>query len=542
MLTKFWHRYGTDVVWLSALLLCGLKFTHHLPQIIDYPISDEGAYLQDGLDIPLKGVKPVYWGSLYNIWYYIGSLLIPDKIMLYYAHLRLLTIGIPFLLYILLRIIGISPAVSFTSAFLYLLSFGNLYIFHKGNHTALFLMLVVLVCGYRLHHKIHFWLLAAMAILMSAFIRPELFMAFWLAISVYVFLILKSNLIKIKKLIIVITILLSTFYLSRLMFAHQNRSFYTFQSNFPVNWVKWTNSNLDPDQNNSLLFKQAFGNATTIGQAFESNPSLFFKNILWNIRGMGENYIKLGLTHFNILLPATRRSFTFIEGMIFTLILLVLTWKAHRKNKDLVLKIKENARWFLFSCFLGVPCLITNMLFYPRYNYIMLPVFLTFLLFPILFLKNPEKTLSYSKMIGIILLLFALTPSPTLGNNWYFAPVERNNNFDKTPVKNCVEAINALPLKYSVVSFIAEKATFQYTSKLINGVSIFHDGISVEEFIRANKIELVVVSNLLLTNNMVNEIVGFPSFIAHPEAYSFKQLPIRNTTTYLLVSQSALNN
>ncbi len=539
MLLRFWQRYGTDILWLAALVFCGLKFTNHLPQIIDYPISDEGAYLQDGLDIPTNGVKPVYWGSLYNIWYYLGSLIIPDKIALYYAHLKLITIGIPFLFYILLRIIGLSPLVSFITAFLYLISFGNLYIFHKGNHTALFLMLLILVPGYKLHKGIHFWLLAAISILVSAFIRPELFIAFWLVMAWYIYLLIRSASSKTTIAIITILCLASTIYFSRLMFGNQNRSFYTFQSNFPVNWVKWNNINLDPDQNNAMLFKQAFGDATTIGEAFKNNPSIFLKNIIWNIGGMAENYVKLGITHFNVLIPATTRRSTFIESMIIFIFLCVLALMKNRKNKMRFI-ITENARWLWFAFLLLIPCTIANVLFYPRFNYIMLPIFLSFLLFPLLFFRNASINLSRYTVLGIILLAFAFMPVPSRGNTWYFAPAGKNNNLDKTPVKNCVEAINTLPLKRPVVSFLSEKAIYQYTDKLINGVNVFHEGISIEDFIQKNNLELLVVSDLFLSNNIVNQVSGFMEFLAHPEKYNFRRVNIKDTTNYLLVSNEAL--
>ena len=541
MLNKFWQRYGTDVLWLTAILLCGLKFTQDLSLIIDYPISDEGAYLQDGLDIPTKGIKPVYWGSLYNIWYYIGSLFIPEKIALFYAHVKFITIGIPFLFYILLRIIGISPLVSFITAFLYLISFSNLYIFHKGNHTALFLMLLIMVCGYRMHRNIHFWLLAGISILLSAFIRPELFIAFWFVIAWYIYLLLKSDTIKTQKWIILIVVLVSTFYFSRLMFADQNRSFYTFQSNFPVNWVKWNNINLDPDQNNAMLFKQAFGDANTIGKALKNNPAIFFKNILWNIEGMGENFMKLGITHFNIVLPATQRKYTFIEGVIFVFLIGVLAFLANR-NRNLFSKSLEKIRWLWLSLLLFIPCVIANVLFYPRFNYIMLPIFLLFLIIPMIFFKDIKIKISGITIAGIIILVYLFTPVPSSGNTWYFAQAEKNNNLDKTPVKNCVEAINALPLKHPVVSFLAEKAIYQYSDKLINGVTIFYDGIPVEDFIKSNNLELIVMSNLLMTNNMVNQIGGFNEFIMNPEKLKFKKINIENTSNYLLVSNNALNN
>ncbi len=537
---KFWERYGSDILWLAAIILCGLKLTQYLPEIIDYPISDEGAYLQDGLDIPTKGVKPVYWGSLYNIWYYVGSLFISDKIALFYAHVKFITIGVPFLFYILLRIIGCSSIVSFIATFFYLISFGNLYIFHKGNHTALFLMLLVLVLGYKLHRNFHFWLLASLAILVSAFIRPELFIAFWFTSAWYVYLLLKSDMQRTKKGLVLLAVCISVFYFSRLMFAHQNRSFYTFQSNFPVNWVKWNNIKLDPDQNNAMLFKQAFGDATTIGGAFKNNPNIFIKNMLWNIKGMGENYLKLGITHFNLILPPTTRKNTFIEGVLVMALVVIFLFLRIRKTFNLRNIIKENSRWLWFSGLLLVPCIIANVLFYPRFNYIVLPIFLSFLLFPLLFFKTSVYTLSKLRLSALAILLFVFMPSPSTGNNWYFAQQEKQNNFDKTPVKNCVEAINALPLKHPVVGFIAEKALYQYTDKLVNSASVFHDGITFDDFLRENKIEIFVVSDLLMANNITNQIVGFHEFIEHPEAHNFKKFQVKNTTTYLLVNADAL--
>lgn len=378
----------TDLLCVLAIVLCGIKFMQHIPELVDYPISDEGAYLQDGLDIPRNGIKPACWGSLYNIWYYAGSLLISDKIALYYTHVKLITLGIPLLLFALLRILGCTPLVSFITAFAYLLSFGNLYIFHKGNHTALFLMLLVLVLGYRLHSGIHFWLLASASVLLSAFIRPELFIAFWLCMGWYLYLLLKSTLSVKTKTLITLSCIIATAYFSNLMFAGQNRSFYTFRSNFPVNYVLWNHLTLDPDQNNEMLFRQAFGDANSIGGAFKNNPKLFIKNIVWNISGMGLNYVKLGIPHFNVLLPPTTRRNTLIEGLLFLCAL--GAWAVYKNRKMFSWKeaLQQNARWLWFSLLMGVPCVVANVLFYPRFNYIMLPIFLSFVLVPLVFFRK----------------------------------------------------------------------------------------------------------------------------------------------------------
>ncbi len=539
MLFTLWKRYGSDLLWIAAIVCCGLKFTQHIPEIIDYPISDEGSYLQDGLDIPANGVKPLYWGSLYNVWYYIGSLLIPNKIALFYAHVKFITVGLPFLFYILLRQIGRSSVVSFSAAFLYLISFGNLFVFHKGNHTALFLMLLIIVCGYRWHKMIHFWLLIAISILLSAFIRPELFIAFYLAIAWYIYLLLKSNLSQPKKYLIIGILLFSSFYFSRIMFADQDRSLYTFRQNFSMNWVNWNNLAIDPDQNNEMLFHQAFGDAKSISQAFKCNPGLFIKHLVWNIKNFGQNYIKLGVTHFNIFLPDTKRTYTLLEGLLTMLIIALTAFMANRKTQKITNSIKANRRWLWLSFFLFIPSMITNILFYPRFNFIVLPLFLTYMIIPIVFFQTVRFDFSKLKIGIIILFLYLITPSPSFGNNWYFSPAGRGN-LNKTPIKLCVEKIESLPLKHACVSFIAEKAIYQYSTRLINGVSIYHDGISIQDFIGQNRLELLVVSKTLLSNNIVNGIVGFHNFISHPELLNFRKVEIANSDVYLLVSEEAL--
>lgn len=531
-----------DVLCIVVILLCGWKFTQHLPELVDYPISDEGAYLQDGLDIPKNGIKPACWGSLYNIWYYAGSLLISDKIALYYAHVKLITLGIPVLLFLLLRIVGCSALVSLITAFAYLLSFGNLYIFHKGNHTALFLMLLVLVLGYRWHRSIHFWLLASASVLLSAFIRPELFIAFWLTMGWYLYLLMKSSRTRTVKAAIAMACVIATVYFSNLMFAGQNRSFYTFRSNFPVNYVKWNHITLDPDQNNELLFREAFGDATTIGGAMRNNPRIFFKNIVWNVGGMCMNYAKLGLSHFNIFLPAETRRSTFIEGLLFMAALTVYIWYRNRKSISWKTFLQENARWLWFSFLLLIPCVVANVLFYPRFNYIMLPIFLSFVLVPVLFFRKTSKPVSWFTITLVSVLLFMLTPSPGLAGNWYFAATETGSNLEKTPVKNAVEAIEALPLKKKpCVSFIAEKAMYQYSDRILNTTGNYHPGMSVEELIAENDLSLVVVSRVLLTNDIVNQIPGFQNFIIHPEPYKFRRFEIKNSASYLLVREDMLN-
>lgn len=540
---KFIEKYRVDFFFVLLLLLCGIKFTSNISTFIDLPYSDEGSYLEDAVRAPENGFKPAYWGTLYTFWYYCLLLIFKNAVTAFYTNVTLLTLFPTLLLYVFLRINKVSATKSLLAAFMYLISFNNLYVFHKGNQFAYSILLVGLcTASYFRRHPIFFFILALFVFIIS-FARPEMVLAFYMLSLAYVFVHFKSTVrlhwftwkpVLFSTLLVVLSVIAW-----QALLKNESRSYYTFSSNFPVNWVQWNNLSLDPDQNHQMLTQEAFGDAKTLGQALNNNPRAFCKHVLYNFKTFIEVFIRLFFCHFNLILPASNRFFTLLEGLLIALLAVAVLYKNRDKMPEFRSQLNEH-KWFLVSvAIMLVPCGVANFIFYPRFNYVLLPVNFSFLVIGVLFLANWKP--STTKLVYMpILSLLLLAATPTLSSNWYFASADKQNNADKTTLKNIVDIIDNLNLQQPTKIFVAEKSIFLYNSKLEN-IDCYYskqDFPTFKSLVDGCNIKIIVVTNYLLSNQMVREMHGFDDYLKNPSDFGFEKIPVPNSSSFLLVHHS----
>ena len=134
-----------DLLIILIILLAGLKLTFMLEAGLDISLYDEASYLFWGIRIPVEGLPRTDYAPLYAIWYFIISLIEPNRVNLFYLNIKLMTILPPVLVYILLRKNRVSISVSSTISWFFLLSRANAYTWPKVSHFALLVILVILI-------------------------------------------------------------------------------------------------------------------------------------------------------------------------------------------------------------------------------------------------------------------------------------------------------------------------------------------------------------------------------------------------------------
>src|SRR5258708_27418370 len=129
-----------DGVVLLALALAGWNLTYGLQDLIDIGMFDEGLYLYHGVTL-LHGLPGADAAPLYAVWYFILSLLQPDRAALYYLNYKLMTVLPVLLLYLVLRRykVGLIPAT--VIAFFFLIESINLPVWPKVSHFSVILIL-----------------------------------------------------------------------------------------------------------------------------------------------------------------------------------------------------------------------------------------------------------------------------------------------------------------------------------------------------------------------------------------------------------------
>ena len=285
----------TDIILLMFLLSIGIKYVYDVHLFLDIQLKDETLYLNNGIHLLKLGIPNPQWASLYSIWYFILSLIQTDSINVYFLNLKILTIALPLVLYIFLRIRGVSRLISFSVGFFFLVSSANIVVNPKVSHFAIVVIIVSLILFSMVKKENIRWYIIIWGALLVSYVRPELFLAFvFLLPFVFYNTMKKHSLLNGIKSISVFVFSISIIILTLgIPLGNGRRSFGAFSQHFSLNWVRWNNSKLNPWVDAHDIVHKKFGNVHSIFDALLSNPGLFFKHILSNISMLPQEFHNL---------------------------------------------------------------------------------------------------------------------------------------------------------------------------------------------------------------------------------------------------------
>lgn len=92
-----------DILLFTSLLLASWKYVYGLDQLLDIGLYDESNYLSQGVRLWQKGLPSAQSAPLYAIWYWLLSIIQPDRIALYYLNYSLMVVLLSLALYVILR-------------------------------------------------------------------------------------------------------------------------------------------------------------------------------------------------------------------------------------------------------------------------------------------------------------------------------------------------------------------------------------------------------------------------------------------------------
>src|SRR5829696_3858769 len=242
-----------DGLAILFLLLAGLKFTYRLPSILDITLWDESSYLYNGVKLVQNGVPSAEAAPLYSAWYYVLSLLQPDRVALYYLNLKVVTMLTPILVFFLLRRYGLSTLAGVIISGLFLISTANLPVMNKSTHFALIIILLSLIAATYTKRDTSAILLVCVGTLLCSYVRPEFFLTYLLILMLYiVFVVVRRKEIRIWQELLGLGAVLAVsalllYVLGLPAFSSGgDRSFVAFGEHFPLNWMRWSGSDLYP--------------------------------------------------------------------------------------------------------------------------------------------------------------------------------------------------------------------------------------------------------------------------------------------------------
>jgi hypothetical protein len=134
-----------DLIIITTILFAGLIFSFGLAKTVDIGLYDESVYLYQGVTLSHTGFDGSQEAPLYAIWYFILSLLGPNRVNLFYLNYNLITILVPILAYGMLRRNKVSIRISFIMSLSLLVSWGNAYTVPRVSPFALIIILATFI-------------------------------------------------------------------------------------------------------------------------------------------------------------------------------------------------------------------------------------------------------------------------------------------------------------------------------------------------------------------------------------------------------------
>jgi hypothetical protein len=541
----------SDFIALATIISCGFIFTHHFSLITDIGLYDESNYLLWGFNFS-KTIPPAENGSGYAFWYYLLSLVEPDRVKAYYVNAKLLTLLLPFCIFITLRTLKAPIIPAFLVSILFLISTANFPMSPKVSQFGIIIMLIGLSISLYLketHLKICILILTA---LLVSYTRPEFYLSWIIFSCLGTLYLIRSLYLKTYStssiFIIVATLLLSfliIFILGRPM-GDGTRSIFAFGQHYAANWVVWNGSSLNPWTNWNTFFNADFKGSTSVLSAAITNPPAFLRHVISNallvpthLNRMvtliySEQLFKLIPTQFKILM---------ISSIVYFGIVLV-----NLKNTNLSIKPlidssqKFSFKYIVFLLILLLPSSISVLLIGPREHYLL---FLEILSILIIFIAIiiPASNFIYSKnsishnqksIVPLVLIcvvaLFLIRPMAD------FVKPQAIDNL------NTIEFIKSLNIKKKTNMLEAEGGYDIYLSENFSRVPEYAKGEPFDVFKEKNAINAIVVSTALKNDSRFLTDSTWNAFISNPEASGFIVLDVPKVKDRKIILNKELLN
>lgn len=540
-------RYNSrliDIYTLVLLVAAGLKFTYGLEKIYDIGLYDETGYLVRGVNLPelLHDVitgKLAQVGPLYSAWYYLLSLLQPDRVKLYYLNYKILAILLPVFLYVVLRRYGVNVLVSVVVSFFVLISYANIATWPRVSHFMVIVVLISLIFASMVDDLVRRLGIAGMGALIGSYVRPEIFIAF-VIMSVMIVIIVALRLKNRDPrgdIIFAGFIALVSMMLIAVMGAPMvgNRSWSAFEQHFALNWVLWTHTNdLSPWTNSHEIIKRSLGDVHSIPEAFMSNPDLFAKHVISNLFRAIKS-LSIFFYHATVVFPKAFYKLEAILLFISFLLYLIVTRRGWmRALKD---RVKEYRDLLLLAACYFVPAGLSALIIFPRYHYVLLPGILLVILVSVLITErkqNLDVKMNFKLLAFAGILFLAVTPPAS--NLLKYS--------DDTPIAKTIQFIRSLDISGDVNLLEANGGFDVYLGDNFHRVAEYQKSESegFYKFLKKRHINAIILNDDLNNDARFRGDGDWHDFLRNYRDFGFVELPIPNTKWYFIVDKHLLGD
>lgn len=371
-----WNAF--TLVGILLIIICGIKVTHDLELYMDLLFWDESLYLTRGT-LMFHSI-PRDWGPTYSLWYKFLSFFISDKVELYYFNFKLTTILISISLFLLMLSVGVQRVLAFILAVFSLSTFINLPVWPHVSHFCVFILITGILISKYQQTLVSRFATIAFALLVCAYARPELFLAF-LPVFILTYFFFFVNIKKATKKEIALVILLTCLSLLVYRFfktpfnnGDSQRGIGVFLQHFALNYSQWYPSSSPFWLDFFDIIKKEFNGAITFKGLIAANPTLIERHFTSNIIFY---FSQLGKIIFSFFAPIFTKDIHWLCLMVSLILLVVyFTFISSTKNKfnRFFTLIKNNLITIFVLMLFTFPSVIVCIYAYPRNHYLLLQV------------------------------------------------------------------------------------------------------------------------------------------------------------------------
>jgi len=384
--TAYIKAIKNDLIVIGILLIMSWKIMHGFEYFIDVGVADEADYLRNGLNILKNGIGRAEYGPLYKIWYYILSLFEPDRVQLYYFNIKIQSILLPILSYMLLRRLYVPILESGIIAGLLLTCNGNLFTDPRMAQLVIIISLLFFFLTTYVHSFASSTLILSIGALLSSYVRPEFFVTYLLFSALFCAVVFFEKERTLRRFHLLVLFFLCSvpliIYLGIPAFSNNSvRSYIAFSDHFALNWVSWTKSDVNPwwvvIPDGGEITDQTFGHARSIFAAAIYNPSMFGKHVISNLQNLVKTLYWLLDPQYNRMFQLYGYGFSYKNFEIFFLFIITgiylynirERWMSKIMMKE---KIGNYKQFLIYFLIYSIPGLISAIVFFPRQHYLVL--------------------------------------------------------------------------------------------------------------------------------------------------------------------------
>ena len=371
-----WNAF--TFVGILLIIICGIKVTHGLEHYMDLLFWDESLYLTRGTQ--MFHSIPRDWGPTYSLWYKILSFFISDKVELYYFNFKFTTILVSISLFLLMLSVGIQRVLAFILAVFSLCTFINLPVWPHVSHYCVFVLISGIIVSKYQKTLVSRFAVLTFALLICAYSRPELFLAFlpvFLLTYFFFFIKIKEATKKDIALVVILTLLsllVYRFFKTPFNNGDSQRGIGVFLQHFALNYSQWYPSKSPFWLDFFEIIQKEFHGATTFKGLIAANPELIERHFMSNIVFY---FSQLGKIIFSFFAPIFTKEIHWLSLMICTMlwgVYLSFTKSTKHKRKRIFILIKNNLITIFVLMLVTFPSVIVCIYAYPRSHYLLLQV------------------------------------------------------------------------------------------------------------------------------------------------------------------------